>query len=61
MAKISNEDFPGRTVDSNLPAYAWGTGSIPGLEDSTCRRQLNPKGHNYWAQALEPALEQKPL
>lgn len=29
-------------------------------EDSSCCRQLNPKGHNYGSQALEPALEQKP-
>ena len=31
MAKISNEDFPGHTVGSNLPVYERGTGLIPGL------------------------------
>ena len=31
ILKSSKEDFPGGTVDKNLPADAGDTGSIPGL------------------------------
>ena len=34
--KNKTRDFPGGTVDKNLPANAGDMGAIPGLEDSTC-------------------------
>ena len=32
------KDFPGGTVDKNIPANSRDMGSIPGLEDFTCLR-----------------------
>ena len=36
LHKGQNEDFPGGAADSNSPANAGDTGSIPGQEDSSC-------------------------
>ena len=38
--------FPSDTVDKNLLANARDTGSIPGLEDSTCLGATKPMYHN---------------
>ena len=47
------QGFPGGSVVENLPAKAGDTGSVPGLEDVTCRRATKSVRHNYWACALE--------
>ena len=51
-------DFPGGTVDKNLPAYAGDTGLIPGLGRSHMLQipAADPygTGFSYWAYALEP-------
>ena len=39
--------FPGGTVDTNLPANAGDTSSIPVQEDSTCCRTTKPVCRNY--------------
>ena len=54
ITKINRPDFPSGTVHKNLPANAGDTGSIPGLEDSTCHRAAEPVCHNLGACALEP-------
>ena len=56
-------DFPGGTVDRNLPANAGDKGSIPGPEDSTCHGGTKPTNHNYWAHAARVCAPQheKPL
>ena len=36
LHKGQNEDFPSGAADSNSPANAGDTGSIPGQEDSSC-------------------------
>ena len=46
------EDFPGNTVDKNVPANVWCTGPIP--SPGRCLRATTPRCHNYWAWALEP-------
>ena len=46
--------FPGGLVIKNLPATAGDTGSIPGLEDPTCRGAAKPQHHKYWASAWSP-------
>ena len=45
------EDFPGSTVDKNVPANVWCTGPIPG--PGRCLRAMTPRCHNYWAWALQ--------
>ena len=45
--KEEKEDFPGGTGDENLPVSAEDTGSIPGLEDSTCHGATKPMYHKY--------------
>ena len=42
-----SRDFPGGTVDKNLPANERDTGSIPGLGGFTCLRATGPVYHNY--------------
>ena len=54
ITKINRPDFPSGTVDKTLPANAGDTGSIPGLEDSTCHRAAEPVCRNYGAGAPEP-------
>ena len=49
------EGFPGGAVVKNPPTNAGDTGSIPGLEDPTCRGATKSVRHNYWACAVEPA------
>ena len=39
------EDFPGGTVDENLPVSAEDMGLIPGLEESTCHGATKPMYH----------------
>ena len=54
--------FPACPVVKNSPANAADMGSIPGLEDPTCRGAPKPVHHNYWAhtsRALAP--QEKPL
>ena len=55
LKKWEGWHFPGGAVVKNLPDNAGDTSSIPGLEDSTCRRATKPMRHNYWACALELA------
>ena len=51
----SKGDFPGGTVDMNLPANAGATGSIPGLERfhkpveqlGLCAMTTEPQCHNH--------------
>ena len=38
--------LPGGIVVKNMPCIARDTGSIPGLEDSTCRGATKPMGHD---------------
>ena len=60
-------DFPGGTVDRNLPANAGDTGSVPGLGRLHMQRATKPVRHNSWAcmlqllkpSCLEPALHSK--
>ena len=40
-------DSPGGAVVKNLPANAGDAGSIPGLEEPTCRGAAKPVHHNY--------------
>ena len=40
-------DFPGGSVDKNLPVSAGDASLIPGPEDPTCCRSSKPVGHNY--------------
>ena len=40
------QDFPGDTVDKNLPINARDTGSIPVQEDSTRHGTAKPMHHN---------------
>ena len=69
MPKNIQWDFPGGTVDKNLPANSGDTGSIPGpgrchtlqsnwaSEPQPLAHALEPASHNYWAhvpQLLKP-------
>ena len=45
--KEEEKDFPGGTVDVNLPVSAEDTGSIPGLQDSTRHGTTKPMYHKY--------------
>ena len=45
--KEEEKDFPGGTVDENLPVSAEDTGSIPGLQDSTRHGTTKPMYHKY--------------
>ena len=46
MYQILTTDFPGGSVTKNLPANIGNRGSIPGLEDLTCRGATKPVLHN---------------
>ena len=41
------------SLDKNPPAHTVNTGSVPGLEDSTCQGATQPVCHNYWAHLLQ--------
>ena len=55
ITKLNNlfkneKDFLGGPVVKNPPVNAEDTGSIPGLEDSTCNRATKAMHHNWaWA------------
>ena len=47
-------DFPGGTVDKNLPASAGDTGSIPALGKFHMPQSNQSQAPHYWARAQEP-------
>ena len=49
-------DFPGGTVDRNLPANVGTQVQSLVQEDSTCHTAIEPMHHNYWAYILHPVL-----
>lgn len=52
-------NFPGGTVDKNLPVNAWDVGSIPGRGRPNMPRSKEAVHHNYGACALEPMFHDK--
>ena len=54
LLKLRQRDFPGGTVDKNLPANARDIGSIPGPGRFHMPQATKLTHHNYWACALEP-------
>ena len=47
-------DFPGGTVDKNLPANIGDMGLLCGLGRLTSLRATKPIHHNYWACVIQP-------
>ena len=54
-------DFPGALVDKNLPASAWGLGSVPVQEDSTCLGATKLELQSLWAASIEPVCRNQKI
>ena len=60
MTRKLTLDVPGSVVDKNSPAKAGNPGSIPGLEDPTCRGATKPKRPNHRACVLQLLKPSRP-